>query len=80
MRREIFSDEHELFREQVRRFVEREVEPKISEWNERGMVDRATWRRLGDEGLLGANQPTEYGCALTDWRHRCIPTSVCPTS
>jgi acyl-CoA dehydrogenase len=67
MKREIFSEEHELFREQVRRFVEREVEPKIAEWNERGMVDRATWRRLGEEGLLGANQPTEYGGAGGDF-------------
>jgi acyl-CoA dehydrogenase len=72
MKREIFSEEHELFREQVRRFVEREVEPKIADWNERGMVDRATWRRLGEEGLLGANQPVEYGGAGGDFLHDAI--------
>ena len=72
MKREIFSEEHELFRDQVRRFVEREVEPKIPDWNERGMVDRATWRRLGEEGLLGANQPTEYGGAGGDFLYDAI--------
>jgi acyl-CoA dehydrogenase len=72
MKREIFSEEHELFREQVRRFVEREVEPKIADWNDRGMVDRATWRRLGEEGLLGANQPTEYGGAGGDFLYDAI--------
>jgi acyl-CoA dehydrogenase len=67
MRREIFSEEHDLFREQVRRFVEREVEPRVPEWNERGMTDREISRRLGEEGLLGANQPIEYGGAGGAW-------------
>ncbi|MGH7822698.1 MAG: acyl-CoA dehydrogenase family protein, partial [Candidatus Binatia bacterium] len=61
MRRTIFTEEHELFREQFRRFVEKEVEPKIARWNEVGHCDRDTWRRMGDEGYLGANAPEEYG-------------------
>jgi acyl-CoA dehydrogenase len=72
MRREIFTEEHDLFREQVRRFVEKEVEPRVAEWNERGMTDRQTWRRLGEEGLLGANQPVEYGGAGGDFLYDAI--------
>jgi acyl-CoA dehydrogenase len=72
MRREIFSPEHDLFREQVRRFVEREVEPKVAEWNETGMTDRQVWRRLGEEGLLGANQPVEYGGAGGDFLYDAV--------
>jgi len=72
MRREIFTEEHDLFREQVRRFVEREVEPRVPEWNERGMTDREIWRRLGEEGLLGANQPVEYGGAGGDFLYDAI--------
>jgi acyl-CoA dehydrogenase len=72
MRREIFCEEHELFREQVRRFAEHEIAPKVPEWNERGMVDRAIWRRLGEEGLLGANQPVEYGGAGGDFLYDAI--------
>ena len=42
MRRTIFDDEHELFRQQFRRFVEKEVEPKIAGWNQTGYCDRGT--------------------------------------
>jgi len=65
MKREIFSEEHELFRDQVRRFVEREVEPKIPDWNERGMVDRATWRRTLVAGLAHRRSPPEPSRALS---------------
>ena len=44
MRRDIFSEEHEMFRAQVRRFVDTEIEPKVLEWNRVGMSDRASWR------------------------------------
>src|SRR5438034_11683034 len=72
MRREIFTEDHDLFRDQVRRFAEREVEPRVAEWNERGMVDRAIWRRLGEEGLLGANQPVEYGGSGGDFLYDAV--------
>src|ERR1051325_9688010 len=72
MRREIFTDDHDPYRDQVRRFVEREVEPKVPQWNERGMVDREVWRRLGEEGFLGANQPAGYGGAGGDFRYDAI--------
>lgn len=61
MRRDIFTPEHDLFREQFRRFAEREIVPKIPMWTAHGMSDRETWRRAGEEGFLGANQPVEYG-------------------
>ena len=72
MKREIFSEEHELFRDQFRRFVEREIEPKIEGWNERGLVDRETWRRMGAEGFLGAAAPAEYGGAGGDFLYDAI--------
>ena len=67
MQRGIFSQEHELFRAQFRRFAEKEIEPKIADWNARGMTDRETWRRCGEEGFLGANQPEAYGGAGGDF-------------
>ena len=50
MRRDIFSDEHEMLREQFRRFVENEIEPKIDGWNRAGISDRESWKRCGTEG------------------------------
>ena len=67
MRRDIFTEEHELFREQFRRFAQKEIEPKIEAWNARGMSDRETWRRAGQEGFLGASAPEEYGGAGGDF-------------
>jgi acyl-CoA dehydrogenase len=59
--RDVFTEDHEIFRKQVRRYVAAEIEPKVAEWNERGMSDRESWRKFGREGYLGANQPVEYG-------------------
>ncbi len=72
MRREIFSDEHRLFREQFRRFAETEVEPRVAEWNEKGRSDRDIWKRCGEEGYLGCNAPEEYGGAGADFLYDAI--------
>ena len=61
MRRDIFSDEHEHFRAEFRRFVGAEIEPKVAGWNEAGSTDRATWKLCGEQGFLGASAPEEYG-------------------
>ena len=72
MRREIFSEEHDLFRGQFRRFAEAEVLPRLAEWNEKGIVDRAIWKRMGEEGYLGCNQPEAYGGAGADFLYDAI--------
>jgi len=72
MRRDIFSDEHELFRSQFKRFAAAEIEPKVAGWNEKGMSDRATWKRMGEEGFLGANAPEAYGGAGGDFLYDAI--------
>jgi len=72
MRRDIFSEEHELFRGQLRRFVAAEVEPHIAAWKAAGITPRAIWKRMGEEGYLGANQPVEYGGAGGDFLYDAI--------
>ena len=72
MRRDIFSEEHELFRQQFRRFAEKEIEPKVAGWNARGMSDRETWRRAGAAGFLGASASVEYGGAGGDFLYDAI--------
>jgi len=67
MRRTVFSDEHDLFRQQFRRFAEAEIAPRVEKWNREGRTDRETWRRAGEEGFLGANAPVEYGGAGGDF-------------
>jgi acyl-CoA dehydrogenase len=72
MKRDIFTAEHDLFRDQFRKFAEREIAPRVAEWNERGMSDRETWRKLGEAGYLGANQPAEYGGSGADFLYDAI--------
>jgi acyl-CoA dehydrogenase len=67
MRRDIFSEEHELFRNEFRRFAEAEIAPRVDEWNRAGTTDKATWKRIGEAGYLGANAPEEYGGAGGDF-------------
>jgi acyl-CoA dehydrogenase len=70
--RDIFSEDHEIFRKQVRRYISAEIEPKVAEWNERGMSDRESWRKFGREGYLGANQPVEYGGAAAGFLYDAV--------
>ena len=67
MKRDIFSDEHEHFRAEFRRFAAAEVAPHLEAWNESGLSDRAVWKKMGDSGFLGANQPEEYGGSGADF-------------
>jgi acyl-CoA dehydrogenase len=61
MRRDHFSPEHTLFRDQFKRFVREQIEPHIEAWNAAGQSDRSVWKRMGEAGYLGANMPLEYG-------------------
>ncbi|MEX0407299.1 acyl-CoA dehydrogenase family protein [Aquibium sp. LZ166] len=59
--RTLFSEEHEMFRSSVRRFVEREVVPYHAAWEEAGQVPREAWLKAGEAGLLCCNVPAEWG-------------------
>jgi acyl-CoA dehydrogenase len=52
MKRELYDEDHEIYRRSVREFLEREAVPKQEQWREDGSVDRATWLAAGEAGLL----------------------------
>lgn len=69
MKRRIFSDEHELFRASVHRFLLSEVAPHAARWRQAGIVDRDAWRKAGDQGLLLMWADAKYGGAgIEDFR------------
>jgi len=72
VKRDVYGEDHELYREQFRRFAEKEIAPKIAGWNEAGMPDRETWRRLGEAGFLGATLPEAYGGAGGDFLYDAV--------
>jgi alkylation response protein AidB-like acyl-CoA dehydrogenase len=59
--RTLFAEEHDQFRDAVRRFIEREIVPHHERWEEAGMVDRELWRKAGAAGLLCPSLPESYG-------------------
>jgi acyl-CoA dehydrogenase len=59
--RTLFREEHNIFRESVRRFVEREIVPFHSQWEKDGIVPRELWLKAGAEGLLCCTAPEQYG-------------------
>ena len=62
-----FSDEHEMLRRSVRAFVEKEITPHVADWEDAGRIPRKLWRKLGAQGLLGLEFPSEYGGAGADF-------------
>lgn len=65
--RSIFNEDHEMFRDQVRRFVENEITPHHAEWEKQGFVSREAWLKAGENGLLCPAMPEEYGGAGADF-------------
>lgn len=59
--RPLFNDDHNLFRESVKRFAQKEIIPHLEEWDERGYIDRNLWNKAGEQGFLCATLPEEYG-------------------
>jgi acyl-CoA dehydrogenase len=61
-----YTEEHDAFREQVRKFVEREIAPHIEAWEEANEFPRELYRKAGDLGLLGMRFPEELGGTPAD--------------
>ena len=60
------TPEHEQLREQVTRFVAREVEPEASAWEVAGFTPRGVLRKMGQAGLFGLMYESAYGGAEAD--------------
>lgn len=56
-----FTEEHEAFRQSFRDFLQKEVVPHIDKWEKEGTVERFIWKKFGEMGYFGLNQPEEYG-------------------
>jgi acyl-CoA dehydrogenase len=69
MKRLIFNEEQELFRDSVRRFMQAEFEPQVARWREQGICDKEAFRQAGAQGLLCMWADEAYGgLGLTDFR------------
>ena len=65
------DNELELFRDNVRRFLEEEVAPNYDQWEREEILPRSLWERMGDAGLLCVDMPEEYGGAGAPFAFTC---------
>ena len=56
-----FNETHDEARRNIRRFVERHIQPNINEWEEAGTFPREIFNLAGDAGILGIGYPEEFG-------------------
>ncbi|XRQ15580.1 acyl-CoA dehydrogenase family protein [Actinomadura welshii] len=78
MRRTVFNEDHEAFRETIRAFIEAEVAPVYGEWEEAGHPPRDFYRKLGELGVFGIQVPEEYGGAgETSFKYQAVVSEEC---
>jgi len=67
-----YTAEHKIFRESLRKFLDKEVVPHVEEWEEAGIVPRSVWKKMGEQGFLCTDVPEEYGGAGGDFLYSVI--------
>jgi len=73
MKRTVFEEEHEMFRDSVRSFMKNEVGPHSDKWHDQGIVDREAYLKAGEMGLLLMWADEKYGAAgVKDFRYEQI--------
>ena len=66
------TEEHEMLRESVVKFIADEIAPHYEDWEAAGIVPREVWRKLGAQGLLAPDMPEEYGGAGGAFGHLAV--------
>lgn len=67
-----YQDEHRIFRETFRKFLEKEIIPHVDEWEEEGIVPRWAWKKLGEHGFLCTSIPVKYGGQSADFLYSTV--------
>ncbi|MFN3941129.1 MAG: acyl-CoA dehydrogenase family protein [Flavobacterium sp.] len=60
------TEEHQMFRETFRDFLQKEVIPHIEKWEKTGTIERFIWKKFGDMGVFGLTYPEAYGGSNLD--------------
>ncbi len=75
--RNIYEEEHELFRQSLTDFVNKEIVPYHAQWEKDKMVSRESWQKLGEAGFLCMQVPETYGgLGIEDFRYNALFTEV----
>jgi acyl-CoA dehydrogenase len=72
MKREIYTEDHEIFRDAFRKFLEKEVVPYQEDWIKEGIVSRDAWKAAGSQGFIAPWLSEEYGGAGGDFLYSTV--------
>jgi alkylation response protein AidB-like acyl-CoA dehydrogenase len=73
VKRTLFEEDHEMFREVAAEFNVRAIAPHYAQWDEEHMMSRELWSAAGEQGLLGLAVPEEFGgMGMSDYRFRAV--------
>ena len=70
--RDLYSSDHEVFRDSVRKFIADKVTPFHEQWEKDGQISREAWLQAGEQGLLCATIPEEYGGPAADFLYSAV--------
>jgi acyl-CoA dehydrogenase len=68
----MFTEEHKIFRQGLRDFLDREVMPNIDKWEEEQRMPKDLWPKFGEMGYFGLNYPEKYGGIDADFMYSVI--------
>jgi alkylation response protein AidB-like acyl-CoA dehydrogenase len=73
MRRQLFTEDHELYRDSIRAWIERDIVPHYAEWEQAGIVPREVFTQAGELGALSFGVPEEFGgSGVEDFRFNLV--------
>lgn len=71
-KRAVYTEEHEVFRDSVRKFYAREIVPHLDRWEKAGLIEPAVMKKLGEAGFLCPTVPEAYGGLGLDFRYNAV--------
>ncbi|MEK0291231.1 acyl-CoA dehydrogenase family protein [Caldifermentibacillus hisashii] len=72
MERLYLTEEHEIFRQALRKFLEKEAVPNYEQWEKNKEVPRSFWKKLGEQGYLCPQVEEKYGGLGTDFGYAVV--------
>jgi len=67
MKHPYLNEDHEIFRQSLRKFLEKEAYPFYEQWEENRMIPRSFWKKMGNQGFLCPDIDEKYGGSEVDW-------------
>jgi len=67
MKHPYLNEDHEIFRQSLRKFLEKEAYPFYEQWEENRIIPRSFWKKMGKQGFLCPDIDEEYGGSEVDW-------------